>query len=105
VSITRDGVEVYNSTSASGNFDFNTLGLGTYEITVNATDADSDRLGDALSSLSTRTVTVSDDDTAAPIITLGGSTGSENDGQDQMFTWSVVDAGLGIGSVSVSITR
>ena len=50
----------------------------------------------------TRTVTVTDDDSAAPVITLGGSQGNENDGQDQTFTWNVADAGSGLGSVASS---
>src|SRR5204863_5656846 len=85
VTITRDDgsgpVVVYHTTSladASGSFNFDALGLGTYQITVNATDADGDRAGDALSSIATRLVTVSDDDTTPPIITLGGSSGTEN---------------------------
>src|SRR5207245_1196309 len=98
-------VEVLNSIAPSGTFDFNSLGLGTYTITVNATDADGDRLNDALSSNASRTVTVSDDDTEAPIIILSGSTGSETDAQDQVFNWTVTDAGSGIGSVAVSITK
>src|SRR5205823_2510558 len=88
-----------------GSFDFNAAGLGTYEINVTATDADADRLGDAMTSAASRSVTVADDDTEAPIITLGGSTGSENDGQNQTFTWTVSDAGSGLASVTVSVTR
>ncbi len=105
VSITRNGVEVYNSSNASGSFDFNSLGLGTYTITVTATDADADRDNDSLTTAATRTVVVSDDDVTPPVITLGGSSGTQNDGQNQLFTWSVSDAGSGIGSVSVSVTR
>src|SRR5206468_1052626 len=79
--------------------------LGSYSISVSATDADSDRANDSLTSTASQTVVVSDDDTTAPVITLGGSSGAENDGQDQKFTWSVVDAGSGLGSVSVSIAK
>src|SRR5205085_1898337 len=89
----------------TGSFDFNSYGLGTYNISVDAADADADRADDSLSSTASRTVVVSDDDTAAPVITITGSEGSENDGQDQSFTWNVQDAGSGLGSVSVSITR
>src|SRR5207244_1348874 len=105
VSITRDGVEIYSSTNASGSFDFNAFGLGAYEMHVNATDADNDRLDDARTATAARSVTVSDDDTDAPVITLGGSTGNETDGDNQHFTWLVTDAGSGLSSVTVSITR
>src|SRR5439155_8022493 len=89
----------------SGSFDFNTLGLGNFQINVNAADADGDRLNDSLTSSASRSVSVSDDDTAAPVITLGGSTGEENDGQDNVFTWNVTDAGSGLGTLSVIVTR
>src|SRR5207244_3253541 len=105
VSISKDGVEIFTTSDVSGSYDFNSLGLGDYSINVAATDADSDRIGDALTSNASRTVSVSDDDIEAPIITLGGSTRSENDGQDQGFTWNVTDAGSGLGSVLVSITK
>src|SRR5205823_1306878 len=90
---------------ASGSFDFNSLGLGTYAIAVSATDADNDRANDALTSSASRTVTVSDDDTTAPLIVLGGSTGSETDGQDNTFTWTITDAGSGVASSTVSVTK
>src|SRR5205085_1031881 len=105
VSITKDGVEIYNASDATGSFNCDSYGLGTYAMSVSATDADNDRPDDALTTSTSPRVSVSDDDTEAPIITLGGSTGAETDGQDQMFTWSVTDAGSGIGSVLVSITR
>src|SRR5207247_1808514 len=102
VSITKDGTEIYSATDASGSFDFNSYGLGAYEMHVSATDTDSDRALDSLTSTASRSVTVTDDDTAAPIITLGGSELNENDGQNQVFTWAVSDAGSGLGAVSVS---
>src|SRR5439155_10582043 len=108
VTITRNGEVVYstsNLTDAAGNFNFDGLGLGTYEMSISATDADGDRADDALTSTASRTVVISDDDTAAPVITLGGSSGTETDGQDQTFTWNVTDAGSGLGSVSVSVTK
>src|SRR5437764_790030 len=82
---------------ASGTFDFNALGLGAYTISVSAADADNDRAGDSLSSTASQSVVVSDDDIAGPVITLGGSNGAENDGQDQHFTWNVADVGSGLG--------
>src|SRR5207244_7485717 len=96
VSITRDGVEILSSSDLSGDFDFNIYGLGVYEIHVSATDADADRTGDALSSTASSMVTVTDDDTDAPVIVTGGSIGTENDGQDQNFTWNVDDAFSGL---------
>src|SRR5207249_8119481 len=77
---------------------------GSYTLDVSATDADSDWVGDASSSTDSRAVTVSDDDTAGPVIVLGGSTGSENDGQTQEFTWSVSDAS-GLSALSVVIKK
>src|SRR5207247_941802 len=62
------------------------------------------RADDALTSTASRIVTVSDDDTDAPVITLGGSTASETDGQDQAFTWNVADAS-GLLVISVVITK
>ena len=64
---------------AAGSFDFNTYGLGAYEITVNATDNDGDCPGDTTSSSDMRSVTVEDDDTAGPAIVLGGSQDAETD--------------------------
>src|SRR5439155_3056005 len=90
ITVTRDdgtgAVVIYHTVDlndATGSFSFDDLGLGTYTLSATATDADADRVGDSLSSTSTRIVTVSDDDTAAPIITLGGSSGSQSDGDDQ----------------------
>src|SRR5439155_24230257 len=82
-----------------------TYGMGTSGTNTTATDANTARFKYALTSTASRSVSVSDDDTEAPIITLGGSSGAENDGQDQSFTWTVTDAGSGLGSVLVSITR
>ena len=81
---------IHTSSSATGNFNFDVLGLGTYTINVAAT-SDTDWAGDSLSSTGTRMVIVADDDTAGPAIVLGGSTGSETDGQTQNFTWNISD--------------
>ena len=91
VTVTKNGGTIFTSAAASGSFDFNSFGLGTYEITVNATDADTDWTGDQLSNSASRSVTVSDDDTAQPQIVLGGSTGGETDGDTNHFTWNVTD--------------
>src|SRR5439155_16554715 len=75
VTITRNGSTIFSSTSqAAGSFNFDSYGLGTYEMSVSATDNDTDWVGDQLSNSASRSVVVSDDDTAAPIINLGGST-------------------------------
>src|SRR5205814_5797156 len=96
VTVTRDGTLIYttsNVADVSGNFDFTSFGLGTYQIDISATDADNDRANDSLSASASRTVVVSDDDVTPPVITLGGSTGSQTDGENQAFTWNVTDAG------------
>lgn len=105
VSITKDGTEIHSATTNTGSFDFNSFGPGVYVMTVNATDADNESPGDALSSSATRTVTVTDDDTTAPAIALSGSEGSENDGQDQVFNWNVTETGSPPLTVSVIITK
>jgi hypothetical protein len=102
--IRKDGNIIQTLSSASGNFDFNGLGLGTYDISVSATDNDTDWVGDQLSNLGTRSVSVSDDDDTMPTILLGGSEGNETDAQNQMFTWNVTDAS-GLSSVLVTITQ
>src|SRR5205823_10495265 len=86
-------------------FDFNSYGLGAYAINVTATDADNDRADDALTSTASQSVTVTDDDTTPPIITLGGSSGTETDGQNQLFTWNVDDPESGMDFVSVLVTK
>src|SRR5205814_8033368 len=89
-------------TDAVSSFNFDTFGLGTFTIDINATDADSDRANDSISNSGNRSVTVSDDDTTGPAITPGGSTASENDGQTQSFNWSVSDPS-GISALSVVV--
>src|SRR5439155_24543158 len=64
----------------------------------------SQRAGYSLSPYTTLFRSVTDDDTAAPFILLGGSQNTENDGQDQVFTWNVTDVS-GLSSVSVVITQ
>jgi hypothetical protein len=58
VTITKNGNVVQTFTTASGTFNFDALGPGTYEITVTATDADNDESGDAATASATRSVTV-----------------------------------------------
>ena len=92
------------SSLTSGQFDFNSLGLGSYRIVASATDNDNNWTGDKLSASATRQVTVVDDDTSAPVVTLGGSTGTENDGQNQLFTWTMADAS-GVSSASAELQK
>src|SRR5262249_18595129 len=93
VTVTRDAATIFTATAASGSVNFDSSGLGTFAISVSATDNDGDWAGDASSAGPVlRTVTVTDDDTASPAITLGGALGTQTDGQDQVFTWDVADA-------------
>lgn len=91
VQVTRDGIAVFDSVEASGSFGFDSLGLGTFEIRVDATDADSGWVGDAMSSTASRSVIVIDDDPIAPSIRLRGSVGLEVDSQVQSFHWAIED--------------
>ncbi|MCI0461807.1 MAG: putative Ig domain-containing protein [Gemmataceae bacterium] len=80
VTITKVGFGVLASfATASGSYDFNQAGPGTYTLTVGALDNDGDRSGDQSSSTAERSVIVTDDDTTAPAITLGGSQGVEDE--------------------------
>src|SRR5204863_291046 len=105
VTITQDGTTIFTSTNATGTFNFNSYGLGMFQISVSATDADNDRANDSLSSSDSRSLAVSDDDNDAPIVTFGGSEGTETDGMENYFTWNVSDAGSGLGSVFVTVTQ
>src|SRR5439155_748609 len=104
VTISKDGSVVQTFTTANDSFDFNTFGLGTFDITVSATDADSDRANDALTSNASRSVVVTDDDVAPPTIVLGGSQGAQTDGEINVFTWDVSDAS-GLLTVDVTVTQ
>jgi hypothetical protein len=104
VTVRKDGAVIHTSGLATGSFNFDGHGLGTFDITVDATDADNDHPGDAAGSTATRSVIVTDDDTAGPAITLGGSAGDETDGQNQAFTWGVGDAS-GLSGITVTITK
>src|SRR5205085_2644483 len=93
-----------NTADAVGSFNFDSYGPGSFTLDVSATDNDNDWIGDNSCSMASRSVTVTDDDTAGPVITLGGSTGSENDGQAQSFSWNVSDAS-GLSALSVVIKK
>src|SRR5439155_288592 len=104
VTISKNGNVIHTFTTANGNFDFNSLGLGDYQISVSATDADTDWAGDQLGNSASRSVGVSDDDVAPPAIVLGGSSGAETDGDTNHFTWNVSDAS-NLSSLTVTIKR
>ena len=92
VSMTRNGGGFFASILPSGSFNFDAYGPGTYVMTVTATDADNDRLGDSLTTITTRTVIVTDDDESPPVLALGGSSGTQTDAETQVFTWNISDA-------------
>jgi len=58
VSVTHDGVLIFNTTDESGSFVFDDLRLGQFMIEVTADDADDDWSEDATSSVATQSVTV-----------------------------------------------
>jgi len=72
--------------------------LGLKTVKVRVTD------DEGTSTVATSTVNVTDDDTAGPSITLGGSTGTQTDIATQAFTWSTADPS-GISSVAVIVKR
>lgn len=106
----KDGLQIQSSNATSGTFVFDTEGLGLFTIEVTATDADNDRLNDSSTSSSSDSVTVSDDDTVGPVITIAGPSGiaasnAQLDNAVQCFTWSVTDALSGISSVTVTVKQ
>ncbi|MFO0906171.1 MAG: PEP_CTERM-anchored TLD domain-containing protein [Pirellulales bacterium] len=106
VSVTRNGTPIFSSSAPSGSVNLNTFGLGTYVISGTVTDNDSDRGAvDRLTTTGSRTVTVTDDDTVAPVVNVGGSSGSEFVSANQVFTWNISDATSGIGSSSVEVRK
>src|SRR5207248_2112554 len=70
VSVTQDGNVIYTFNTASGSFNLDAYGIGTFIITVSATDGDNDSAGDSLSGSSTRQVVVTN---AAPSATAQGT--------------------------------
>jgi hypothetical protein len=81
---------VHTSSSPAGTFNFDHLGLGTYLITIIATDNDDDVQFDKSTITVTRSVTVIDDDTDIATIILGGSSGIESHGLVNEFTWEIL---------------
>ena len=104
VTVTQDGVPVYTSTDESGQFDFDSLLKGDFEVTVVAADADDDWAGDASTTTVTRSVTVANTApqaivAAVPDIIEGGglsldASGSSDIDQDALtFAWDIDNDG------------
>jgi hypothetical protein len=106
VVVKQDDMTIFEDLDADvmDSFNFDSFGLGTFEITVTATDADGDWVGDSSTSSASRAVTVTDDDTEGPTIVLGGSTGTETECDTQVFTWDVSDDS-GLSNVTVVVTK
>ena len=111
----QNGGGMYGGILPSGSFNFDAYGLGTFVMSVTATDADNDwNIGgiDSLSAAATRTVTVIDDDDDGPTAVItstasGGVTGSaavESHGLVNALHWSVSDSSS-ISSVLVTILQ
>ena len=82
IEIKQDGTTIYSTNSLadfSGFFNFDSYGLGTFTMTISATDADNEWSGDRAMSSTTRTVVVVDDDPNGPSIVLGGPSGMAGD--------------------------
>ena len=104
VEILRQGVLITSGpVDAIGSLDINLLGIGNYQVTVTATDADEDRADDQLTATVTTSFTITDDDTEAPTITLGNVSPAV-DGDDNVVTWEITDDS-GISQVLASISR
>ena len=112
VAVTKNDVEVFTSTLASFQFAFDTYGAGVFKITVTATDNDGELAGDKLTATQSRTVTVTDEDTAGPKITLtlgnaaavAGATVSQIENDNQTVRWSISDVS-GLSALSVEIKK
>ncbi len=93
-----DGTLLDSSTVKNGSFSITpSMGLGAYDLRVTATNSN------GLSTSSTRSFTMEDDDNQGPTIALGGSNGEESPLATQAFSWSVSDDS-GVSSNLVSIT-
>lgn len=100
----RGSTVVGTSSNSSGSHSVNpsSNGLGTYQLQVTATAI---RPGaNPSTTVSSQTVTVVDDDTSGPVISLGGSSGVQSHAQNQLFSWSISDTS-GISSSNTTITR
>jgi len=98
VTIRKSGAVIHNSTSASGTFAFDDLGLGRYTIDIIASDLE------GRTSIESRSVGVFDDDVESAAISLTGSQGTQLTDETQEFGWSVRDPS-GFSFINVSVTR
>ena len=110
VDVRHNGVSVFTSSAVSGSFNFDSLGVGTFQIQVTARDADNDHPFDQIGLSGSRTMTVTDDDTNGPTTIIRNASGaeitdsavSEGSGLTNAFHWEVGDAsGLSIVRVTV----
>jgi len=104
VTIMRGASTLFTATVPSGAYFLDPDGLGEFTIGIVATDNDNDWAGDRLTTSASTSLLVFDDDTEAPLITLGGSEGSVDDGQLQSFSWNVSDASE-LSALSITITK
>ena len=99
----RNDVQIIDGpVGPTDSFDLNAFGPGSYVVTVVAEDSDSDWTGDSLASIENAQFVISDDDTAAPEITISG--GGEFDNENNVVSWAVADAS-GLAEVRVDVTR
>jgi hypothetical protein len=104
VQLLRNGSVIATSNSFLGSINFDTFGLGVYELAITATDADNDGPGDSATSSLSDFVTVTDDDVLPPVIVIGGSSGTETDIVVNEFNWTTSDPS-GVSAVTATITR
>lgn len=109
VELTRGGIVVFTSTNPSGTVNFDSFGVGNFVLEVTAKDADNDWSGDGASTSNATFAGIVDDDTADPLITIGGPSsvapgGIQADGDTQRFDWAVSDPS-GVSAVLVNLRR
>ena len=92
------GFYLYSRFWWGSSFNFDSHGPGLYELFVTTNQP----TGSDASAYDH--VVVEDDDDSPPSISLGGSSGTENHNDLQLFTWDVTDPS-GVGSVNVAITK
>ncbi len=88
-------IEHIVESGTSGEYDFNDLAAGTYTFEVLANGY--------LSTKWSESITIVDEDQAAPFLTLSGSRGTVSDQQSREFTWSAADVS-GISTASAIVT-
>lgn len=101
IEVTKDGERidsVSGPVDESGSIDLNDQGVGLFELVFTATDS-----AESIVTAS-RSVSVSDDDTVAPQVSLSGSSGTELEIDTNEYSWSVED-GSGLSALSVTVTR